>query len=267
MKKRKIGLALGAGSARGLAHIGVLKVLVREHIPVDMVAGTSAGALIGGMFASGKTPEEIESIVRDLISKRYSFFTDLGLPRSGLIRGKRIRDTLKLIHGDLDFNDLELPFACMATDINTGEAVMVAEGSVLDAVLASSTLPVLMNTVKWNGRYLVDGAMVNPIPVNAVKEMGADFVIAVNVSSDGLTKTETDKAPGLFKIAINTLHISTSQSLRSSLNGADVAIQPHLANLGHFEFQRIDECIEIGIKTTEDMMPKIKEKLALPSNS
>jgi NTE family protein len=262
MNKRKVGLALGAGSARGLAHIGVLKVLTREHIPIDMVSGTSAGALIGGMFASGKTPEEIEKIVRNLIARRYSLFADPALPVTGLIRGKKIRDTLKLIYGDLSFNDLKLPFACMTTDINTGEAVTVDEGSVLDAVQASSTLPVLMTLIKWNGRYLVDGALVNPIPVKVLKSMGADLIIAVNVSSNGLTRMESTKAPGIFKVAMHALHISTSQSLHSSLTGADVIIEPCLANLGHFEFQRIDECIRIGEKTAEEALPEIKERLA-----
>ena len=254
--KRRVGLALGAGSARGLAHIGVLKVLTREHIPIDVVAGTSAGSIIGSMFASGKTPEEIEKIIRNLIAKRYSLFADPALPRTGLIRGKKIRDTLKSIYGDLNFNDLKIPFACGTTDINTGEAITLAEGSVLNAVLASSTLPVIMTTMKLNGRYLVDGAMVNPVPVNILKNMGVDLIIAVNVSSNGLTPAESEKAPGLFKIAMNALHISTSQSLRSSLTGADVIIEPYLASMGHFEFQRIDECISIGIKAAEDAIRK-----------
>jgi len=261
MSKQKVGLALGAGSARGLAHIGVLKVLVREQIPIDMVTGTSAGALIGGMFASGKTPDEIESVVRNLASKRYSLFADPALPRTGLIRGKKIREALKSIYGDLIFSDLKLPFACITTDINTGEAIKVDEGSVLDAVQASATLPVLMAAVKWNGRYLVDGAMINPIPVNILKNMGADFIIAVNVSSDGLTKSESAKAPSIFKVAMHTLHIATSQSLRPSLTGADVVIEPYLADVGHFEFQRLDECIRAGMKAAEDTIPEIKDRL------
>ncbi len=259
--KRKVGLALGAGSARGLAHIGVLKVLTREHIPIDMVTGTSAGALIGGMFASGKNPDEIENIVRNLASKRYSLFADPALPRTGLIRGKKIREALKSIYGDLKFSDLKLPFACMSTDINTGEAITLNEGSVLDAVQASSTLPVLMASIKWNGRYLVDGALVNPIPVNVLKNMGADFIIAVNVSSNGLTQSESAKAPSIFKVAMHTLHIATSQSLRPSLTGADVVIEPYLADVGHFEFQRLDECVRMGTQAAEGAVSEIKERL------
>ena len=173
MNKQKVGLALGAGSVRGLAHIGVLKVFTREHIPIDMITGTSAGALIGGMFAAGKTPEEIERIVRNLSAKRYAYFSDLAVPRTGLIRGQRIREALKSIYHDTTFRDLKLPFACMCTDINTGQGIVLNEGSVLDAVQASATLPVLLAANKLNGRYLVDGALVNPVPVNILKQMGA----------------------------------------------------------------------------------------------
>ncbi len=261
MNKRKIGLALGAGSARGLAHIGVLKVLVREHIPIDVIAGTSAGAIIGSMFAAGKTPDEIESIMHRMISKRYSYFADPAIPRTGLIRGKKIKDALKTIYGDLKFSDLRLPFACVSTDINTGESVTINEGLVVDAVRASFTMPVIMTAFKYKGRYLVDGALVNPVPVNVIKNMGANLVIAVNVSSDGLTRTESDKSPSIFRVAMHALHISTSQALRPSLSGAEVIIEPNLARLGHFEFSRLDEYINIGIRATEEAIPEIRSWL------
>ncbi|GAI40102.1 unnamed protein product, partial [marine sediment metagenome] len=184
-KERKIGLALSGGGARGLAHIGVLEVLQKEGIPIDMIAGTSAGALIGAIYARGKDANLIKNKVLGLDWKRLASLVDLALPRSGFIGGKKVTNLLReFIGGDIKFGDLKIPLTCVATDIITGEEVAIKEGSVLQAVRASISIPALFTVVKWKGRYLVDGGLVNPVPVSVLKEMGADFIIAVNAIPD-----------------------------------------------------------------------------------
>jgi NTE family protein len=180
--KRKIGLALGSGAARGLAHIGVLEVLQEQEIPVDMVAGTSAGAIIGALYARGRDIKEIKSTAMELKAPKLISLVDPSVPRSGLIMGRNVSRLLSsYFKGDVQFEQLMLPFACVATDIETGEEIVFDHGSVLEAIRASISIPGVFSVVRWKGRYLVDGALVNPIPVDVLARMGADFVIAVNV--------------------------------------------------------------------------------------
>jgi len=158
LQKRKIGLALGSGAVRGLAHIGVLEVLETEGIPIDMIAGTSTGAAIGALYAQGKSASVIKSTALDLSWRRLASMIDLTLPKTGFISGKRIKHWLELVIGrDLKFSDLRIPFACVATDITTGEEIVLDQGSVPEAVRASISIPGIFTVVKLRGRYLVDG--------------------------------------------------------------------------------------------------------------
>lgn len=161
----KVGLALGGGSARGLAHIGVLKVLEKGKIPIDMIAGTSAGALIGALYARGSSAGEIKKMVTGMSLIDRARMIDLALPKTGLITGERIKKILKELIGEADFSDLKIPFACVATDIVTGEEVVMNHGSVVEAVRASISIPAVFTLVKREGKFLVDGGLVNPVPV------------------------------------------------------------------------------------------------------
>ena len=145
---RKIGLALGGGAARGLAHIGVLEVLEKEGIPVDMIAGTSAGAAIGALYAQGKDVSQIKEVALNASWRRLVSLVDLTLPRSGFIEGTRIKNLLKSIIGDIKFSDLKIPLACVAADRRTCEEVVIDQGSVLEAVRASISLPGIFTVVK-----------------------------------------------------------------------------------------------------------------------
>ena len=176
----KIGYALGGGAARGLSHIGVLKVLERHGIFPDIVTGTSMGALVGALYAGGIPVSDIEQLALRLDFKRLVLLADFTMPSSGLMGGKRVISLLKSIMGDLAFSQLKCDFACVATDITTGEQVVLREGSLIEAVRASISLPLIFTPVKIKGRYLVDGGLVNEVPVSVCREMGADYVIGVN---------------------------------------------------------------------------------------
>ena len=257
--KKKIGLALGSGAARGLAHIGVLKVLEKEGIPIDMIAGTSMGALIGAVYAQGRDITQMKNLAIEWGAKRLSLLADPALPKTGLIRGRRIEDMLKSIIGDIKFRDLRLPFACVATDIITGEEVVIKRGLVREGVRASISIPVLFTVAKWEDRYLVDGALVNPVPVNVLKSMGADFIIAVNAMPD--RSVAEVKEPNIFNVIMQTIYIVAHWSLKSSLAGANVVIEPQTASIGHFDFQRAEECISQGEVAARSSIPEIKRRL------
>jgi NTE family protein len=257
--QKKVGLALGSGVARGLAHIGVLKVLEQEGIPIDMIAGTSMGALIGALYAQGKDVSQIKDLAIGLASKRFTFLVDLTLSKTGLIRGRKIEDKLKLIFGDTEFGDLKIPFACVATDINNGDEIVIEEGTVWEAIRASSTVPVVLALVKREGRYLVDGTLVNPVPVSIVKAMGADFIIAVNVIPRRETPGKTE--PNLFTVVMQTLYISSYQFIQASLEGADIVIEPKVDEIGYADFHHARECILQGELAAKKAIPEIKRRL------
>ena len=178
---KRIGLALGSGAAKGFAHIGVLKVLDKEKIPIDFIAGTSIGAFIGAIYASGISAKEFEELVLNLDRRKITSFFTPTIPYSGLVEGRRITEFLKSIIGNPNIEDLKIPFAAIATDVMSGREVIMTKGSVVEAVRASISIPGIFTPCKCNEDFLVDGGLVNPLPVNCVRDMGADFVIAVNI--------------------------------------------------------------------------------------
>ncbi len=265
LQKRKVGLALGSGAARGLAHIGVLSVLEKEGIPIDMIAGTSTGAAIGALYAQGKDASVIKSLVQNLSWKRLASLADLALPKTGFIRGRKIKDLLALfIGGDIEFSDLRIPFACVAADIMTGEEVVISHGSVLEGIRASISIPVIFTVVKWKGRYLVDGSLVNPVPVSVLKDMGADLIIAVNVIptiKDRAQRVKRIKEPHIISIIMQSLYIASYSLVRSSLEDADIVIEPQMADIAYGDFYRAEECILQGALATQGSTLEIKRQL------
>jgi len=269
LRKRKIGLALSSGAARGWAHVGVLSVLEEEGIPIDMIAGTSAGAVIGALYAQGKDTDQLKKLAVKIGRMKMAFLADLTLPKTGLIEGRRIKAWLKSNIGDVEFKDLRIPFACVATDIMTGEEVVCRDGSVIEAVRASISIPVVFTLTKCNARYLVDGALVNPVPVGVLEDMGADFIIAVNVVPNmvdrvrGVNKTpiEDFREPNIFSIIMRTIHIAGYQAVEASLEGADVVINPKVGRIGFGDISRAQECIMKGETAARASIPEIKRRL------
>jgi len=266
LHKRKIGLALGGGAARGLAHIGVLGVLQKEGIPIDMIAGTSAGAAIGAIYAQGKDFSLIEELAVNLKWRRLFSLVDLALPKTGFIEGKKITALLQtIIGGDIEFSDLKIPLACVATDIHRCEEVVIKQGSVLEGVRASISIPAIFTIVKWKGRYLIDGGIMNPVPVSVIRDMGADFIIAVNVIPDRAHQEKeiiTEyKEPNIFNVIMQTTQIAACPLVRFCLEGADIIIEPQVAHIGVGELHRAQECILQGKLAAQDAILEIKQQL------
>ena len=270
-KGGKIGLALGSGAARGLAQIGVLKVLEKEGIHIDMIAGTSMGSLVGALYAQGKDASELEKVAVYWGSKRFSLLADPALPKTGLIRGRKIEDMLRSTIGDIEFGDLDIPLACVAADIWTGEEVVIKQGLVREGVRASGSVPVILKAIGREGRYLVDGGLVNPVPVSVLKGMGADFIIAVNVTpsvqerlhGDGTNKKEIKaKEPNIFNVIMQLIHIINYRGVKSSPVEADAIIEPQVTHIGWGDFHRAQECILQGELAAQASILEIKRKLA-----
>jgi NTE family protein len=266
--KKKVGLALGGGYARGLAHIGVIELLEREGIPIDLVAGTSIGALVGALYTHTQDISVIKKQAKQIDIAGVTALVDLTLPRSGIIAGKRVTGFLHRMLGDTQFEDLKLPLSCVATDIISGDEIVINEGSVLEAVRASISIPVIFSVVQKQGHFLVDGGLVNPVPVSVARAMGADFVIAVDVTPD---KTEREnylkehvekKTPNIFHVMVQSIYITTYLSARKDTEGADAIIHPHLAYISPGEFHRAAEAILEGEMAAIDSLPEIKRKLA-----
>ena len=190
----KVGLALGSGSARGWAHIGVIRSLAEAGIHVDYVAGTSIGALIGAVYASGKI-NSLEDVVLHLDWKKIVYFFDVVFPKSGLIDGNKVADFIRGHVGEGNIEDLPIPFCAVSTDLATGKEVIIKEGDIIEAVRASISVPGIFTPVKKGAMTLVDGGLVNPVPVSVVREMGADFVIAVDLNHDIVGKKPSAPSP------------------------------------------------------------------------
>jgi len=176
-----VGLALGSGSARGWAHIGVIRALAETGISIDYVAGTSIGSVVGSVFAAGNI-DALEEVAVRLDWKQIAHLFDVVLPKSGLIDGKKVAGSIRDYLREMNIEDLPISFCAVSTDLSTGGEVAISEGDIIEAVRASISVPGIFTPVRKSGRILVDGGLVNPVPVSVVREMGADFVIAVDLN-------------------------------------------------------------------------------------
>jgi NTE family protein len=269
-RRKKIGLALGGGAARGIAHIGIIDVLRKEGIPIDMIAGTSAGAIVGALYASCLDCDTVKKHALNTDWRKLTPLIDPSFKMSGFIKGSKIKNLLaKYIGGDTDFKDLKIPFACVATDIDTGEEVVINRGSVPEALRATISVPGIFTVVKQDERYLVDGGLTTPVPVEVVRRMGADFVIAVNVIPNvtnrmgkaGKIRAKAHKEPNIFQIIMQSIYITTYAISRSALLDADIIIEPDLKGIGAGDFKKAGEMILLGQQAAVDAIPKIKRKL------
>jgi NTE family protein len=191
-KKQKIGLALGSGSARGWAHIGVIEALTKAGVEIDCIAGTSVGAVVGAVFASGNL-DSLKEVVLQFDWKQILGFLDVVFPKSGLIDGRKVTDFLRHHMQEKNIEDLITPFCAVSTNLADGQEVVISKGDLIEAVRASISLPGIFTPVKKDGMVLIDGGLVNPVPVSVVRAMGADQVIAVDLNSDIVSRRGTGR--------------------------------------------------------------------------
>ena len=251
--KPTIGLALGAGSARGLAHIGVLKALQEEGIAVDYIAGTSAGAIIGGFYAAGLDLHMLERLATHI---EWDDLTDITLPRRGLIAGNKMKEFFQLLTKRKKFADLEIPFAAVATDVEKGENVVIDSGAVAEGLRASMSVPGVFVPYELEGRLLVDGALLNRVPTAEVRNLGADIVIGVEVSPKDSQAREVNN---IFDVIMNSIDIMQQELAHSKRTGADLLLVPDVEGIGATELERSQECINLGYQAVQENISEIKK--------
>lgn len=296
----KIGIALGAGAARGWTHIGIIQALEKLGVKIDIVAGCSIGAYVGAAYASGKL-DELREWSSSLTEWQVLSLMGIGIRKGGLASGQKVFDKLR---NDLcveTFDEMHKKFAAVATDLHSGREVMFAAGPVGNAIQASCAIPGLFSPVLHDNHWLVDGAVVNPVPVNLCRQLGADFVIAVNLNADFLPQRleklaekheanerktdhflqkssgvirqwfspdngpDVNTPPGILSVMSSSLEILQARVTRSRLAGdpPDVLIEPQLTDVGLLEFHRAAELCQKGEETVNRLAEQIRYQLVM----
>jgi len=251
----RVALVLGGGAARGFAHIGAIKALEAQGIVPDLVVGTSAGAVVGVLYAAGNGGFELQKLALQMEEGQFS---DWSLPDRGVIRGEALQNFINRALGQRALEKLPRLFAAVATDLQSGEATVFRTGNAGMAVRASSSVPGIFQPVKINGREYVDGGLVSPVPVKAARDMGADFVIAVDISDQpqhGSTRSTIDVLLQTFSIMGQTIG-------RYELRDADVVIRPTTSGIKGTDFQDRHLAVLEGEKAVAAALPDLKAKLA-----
>lgn len=245
-----IGLALSGGSVLGAAHVGVLYALEEEGIRVHRVTGTSSGSIIGALYAFGTPISVIENHVRNTTWQKIGNFDP---SRMGLLSNTKLGQSLIAVLGDVSIEEANIPFAAVATDIGTGERMLLREGNLASAVRASSSIPGIFQPVKWGERMLIDGGLVEHLPVRSVIELGANRVIGIDVRS-----REPNPAPkNVFDMLMNLSWIITHNSVHMASSRTQTIIQPDLLSYSAMDTRSVSILIEIGYSTTKQSMPDI----------
>ncbi len=252
----RVALVLGGGGARGFAHVGVIRVLEDARVPIELVVGTSVGSLVGALYAGPTNSYELERLARGL--DRGDFF-DFSLAPAlfgrGLASGDRLERFVRERVGVERIEQLRIPFAAVATDLATGEAVVLRSGDVARAVRASSAIPGVFEPVELDGRILVDGGVARNLPVRIARDLGADVVIAVDVSA-----LEGEAAPSNFvEVFLRAVNLVVHAEVEQARRDADVLLTPAVGGVGFIEFDRKDEAIAAGMEAARALLPRIRE--------
>jgi NTE family protein len=254
----RIGLALGGGAARGFAHIGVIKVLEAQGIVPDIVVGTSAGSVVGAMYAAGNNGFVLQKMALDMDEATIS---DWSLPffskSSGVLKGEALQNYVNKMVGQASIEKLKKPFGAVATDLNTGTPILFQRGNTGLAVRASSSVPGVFQPVKINDRFYVDGGLVSPVPVRFAREMGADIVIAVNISS----APEGQAATSSLEVLMQTFTIMGQSLNQFELKNADIVIKPDLPSMKGNDFNGRNLAILAGEKAALSVIAELKDKI------
>jgi NTE family protein len=253
--KLKIGLALGGGAAKGFAHIGVIKMLEASGIHPDVVAGTSAGSVVGALYASGMDAFALQQTAFGLDEAKIR---DVRLFSGGLVQGQALQDYVNQLLHKQPIEQLKMPFAAVATELESGTRTVFVRGNTGRAVRASSSIPGVFEPVEIHGKHYVDGGVVSPIPVDAARQLGADFVIAVDISA----APDGSNPQGMMNIVGQSIDIMGRQLAAQESARADVVIRPDLRGIGRTDFEQKNQAILQGEKAALAAIPAIRAKLA-----
>lgn len=262
LKHKKVGLALGGGGAKGLVHIGIIKALESAGISIDYIAGTSMGALVGGVYAATKDIATLENMVSEIKQDDVFPLLELLKRKDGLFfRGQTLTERLRKTLGNIKIQDCRIPFAAVATDEGSGEEIMIKKGDLVDAIRASIALPIIFTPVEFEGKMLVDGGLSNPVPANVVKELGADYVIAVDVSSRQLIPNSSVKEiKDFYSILDRTISVIEYQLAKKNLlKNANVVLRPPVFSFDWLNFSKASELIKIGEEEIGLSLRKIRQ--------
>ena len=258
LARPRVALVLGGGAARGFAHIGVIRALEQEKVPIDLIVGTSVGSLIGAIYAYDANSMELEWTA--FMLEKDSLF-DYGLITAftgmGVAKGDKLEEFVKSKVPVANIENLKIPFAAVATDLNRGTSVVLDKGSVARAVRASSAIPGVFNPVEYQGRLLVDGGVIDSIPVSVAREKGADIVIAVDISENVVNFNITN----IVDVMLQSITIMGAVNAKTRKKEADVLISPKVGDVGMMDFTQKKRCMLAGIEATQKMMPEIKAKI------
>ncbi len=271
--KLQVGLAMGSGAAYGYSLVGILKVFEREGIPIDLLAGTSMGALLGSFFCAGLSPEKIRQVSATITKQwlRKNMLADLTPPYSGFLAGQTLSAFLLSVLGPIEFHQLMIPFAAVATDIRFGQEVVLKEGRVVDAVRASTSLPIVFSPFLHKGRFLVDGGLVNPVPTSIIANMGADILISVNLTAKPSIRRGIGRksrpfplgmvTPNMAEVFFKMIYTMQYEIAQARTEIAHVVIAPDMRDFLWTEFHRSEEILKVGEAAAEEAVPKIKSLL------
>lgn len=284
---KQVGLALGGGGARGLAHIGVIKVLEEEGIPVDMLAGSSFGSVVAAAYGSGRSADRLIQDMKYHWARLGNFLLDIldyNIPRSALLRGRKIRNMIQTAMADETIEECPIPIFVVCTDLITGREVVLEKGKLGKAIWASGSLPGIFPPVRWDQYLLVDGAVLNKVPARILREKGAQVVITVNVTPERDLGLEVSNGstgwmrgcmerlpffrrwlsgPNIFRIVSRSMSVSGLHLSRIHSDVVDVEIKPRVDHFDFLRFDQFDQIVEAGMEATRRALPEIREALAL----
>jgi NTE family protein len=251
----KIALVLGAGASRGFAHVGVVKILEMNKIPIHMVVGTSAGSVIGSLYAHGNSAFKLQEIALSI--EKGDIIDPLIVPTNGFIKGDKLEEFINKALKNTTIDKLKIPFYAVATDIQSGQEFLFSRGNTGAAVRASCAIPGVFRPVKIGDRMYVDGGVVSPVAVDAARRLGANVVIAVDISS-ALDRTQPEAT---METIVQSINIMYAKLAATQLCTADVVIRPKVGHIASFDFAKRHEAILEGEKATTDVLPQIMDLL------
>ena len=261
-KTKKIGLALGSGGWRGLAHVGVIKGLIKHDIPFEIIAGSSTGSLMGGAYAAVQDIEKLEHILKNIgLSDLLKTFKDFR-PNEGLFKGGEFKKTIKNIVGDIDIEDLPFTYAATAVDFKTGDLVFIKDGPLSTAIRASASVPLVFQPTRLDGKSLIDGATRLPIPVPLAKELGADVVIAVNLYKNVFPVFKGKYSS--IQMALKSSHLLLRELARRDCEQADITLYPDIPESKKYNvfsnfLGKAGKLIDLGEQVVEENLSEIKK--------